>query len=99
MNHCELKCEVFELGLLRRSCRAFNKDKVAPRTNIMAEPFQRLAGKKKVAVAGSGAIRRKKPAGGSSPGEGEGGLRESEEEAAEQAAAQVPPPPPRLRPS
>lgn len=65
-------------------CRAFNKDKVAPRTNIMAEPFQRLAGKKRIPVGGRAAGRKKAAA-----GSGEGGLRESEEEAAEQLAAQV----------
>ena len=65
-------------------CRAFNKDKVAPRTNIMAEPFQRLAGKKRIPVGGKAAGRKKAAA-----GTGEGALRESEEEAAEQLAAQV----------
>mmetsp|Transcript_687 Transcript_687/g.1994 ORF Transcript_687/g.1994 Transcript_687/m.1994 type:complete len:1093 (+) Transcript_687:367-3645(+) len=62
--------------------RAFNKDKVAPRTNIMSEPFQRLAGKKKIPVGGKSGGRRRAAGGG-----GEGALRESEEEAAEQAAA------------
>lgn len=62
--------------------RAFNKDKVAPRTNIMSEPFQRLAGKKKIPVGGKSGGRKRAAGGG-----GEGALRESEEEAAEQAAA------------
>lgn len=68
--------------LVCREGRAFNKDKVAPRTNIMSEPFQRLAGKKKIPVGGKSGGRRRAAGGG-----GEGALRESEEEAAEQAAA------------
>ncbi len=63
--------------------RAFNKDKVAPRTNIMVEDFKVGRGGGKRAAGGGG---RRKAAGGGG-GDADGVLRESEEEAAEANAA------------
>lgn len=61
--------------------RAFNKDKVAPRTNIMVDEFKPGRGRGAAAKGG----RRKAPA--AAAADGDGVLRESEEEAAEAAAA------------